>query len=125
MKFAKLTGINHPCAALDVTGILCILDMLRHDTRQFLAVVMQTNARQQGCPVLCGSVCGPAASVCVWCCILLSLVRITIIVTDRPGAAHCSGSEPRWAAVMAGTCREPILQACGMFHSLLLTGILP
>ena len=49
---------------------------------------MQADVGQQGCPVLCGSVCSPAASLCVWCCVLLSLVRITNVDINSKDSAH-------------------------------------
>ena len=49
---------------------------------------MQADAGQQGHPVLCGSVCSPAAFLCVWCCVLLSLVRVTAVGINSKDTAH-------------------------------------
>ena len=42
-------------------------------------VDVQADAGQQGCAFLCGSVCSHAAPVCLWRCVLLCLVRVTIV----------------------------------------------
>lgn len=49
---------------------------------------MQADVGQQGRSILCGSVRSPAASVRVWCCVLLSLVRLTAVDINNKGAAH-------------------------------------
>ncbi len=40
-------------------------------------VAVQVDAGQQSCALLCGGVCSAAACVCVWRCLLLSVVWVT------------------------------------------------